>query len=62
MDSEFQVNGYAVEVDGEPGAYGVVFRDCPGCCAMGDTVEEALQNASEALGDWLAATRVPGGN
>jgi predicted RNase H-like HicB family nuclease len=43
---------YVALVDGKPGAYGVVFPDCPGCTAMGHTVEEALQNAVEALADW----------
>ena len=43
---------YVVLIDGKPGAYGVVFPDCPGCTAMGETVEEALVNATEALADW----------
>ena len=43
---------YVVLIDGKPGAYGVVFPDCPGCTAMGETVEEALANATEALADW----------
>ncbi len=55
-DDVVYVDGYAVEVDGEPGAYGVVFPACPGCCAMGDTVDAALGNAAEALRDWLSAT------
>jgi predicted RNase H-like HicB family nuclease len=47
---------YVALVDGKPGAYGVVFPDCPGCTAMGDTVEEALSNAIEALADWAEDT------
>jgi predicted RNase H-like HicB family nuclease len=43
---------YVVLIDGKPGAFGVVFPDCPGCTAMGETVEEALANAIEALADW----------
>ena len=43
---------YVALVDGKPGAYGVVFPDCPGCTSMGETVEEALTNAIEALADW----------
>ena len=50
------VEGRPVLIDGEPGAIGLVFPDCPGCSAMGDTVEEALENAAEALADWLRAT------
>lgn len=34
------------------GAYGVVFPDAPGAAAMGDTIEEALANAAEALAEW----------
>jgi predicted RNase H-like HicB family nuclease len=48
------VTRYVALVDGKPGAFGVVFPDCPGCTAMGRTVEEALANAVEALADWAA--------
>ena len=48
---EFEMR-YVALVDGKPGAYGVAFPDCPGCTAMGGTVEEALINAIEALADW----------
>lgn len=51
---------YIVLIDGEPGAYGVVFPDAPGCTAMGDTIEEALSNAQEALADWIAHSRKEG--
>lgn len=34
-------------------AYGVVFPDCPGCYSAGDTLDEALDNASEALAGWM---------
>lgn len=44
---------YTVLIDGEAGGYGVVFPDLPGCAAMGDTVEEAVANAVEALRDWV---------
>jgi predicted RNase H-like HicB family nuclease len=46
------VSTYVALVDGKPGAFGVVFPDCPGCTAMGRTVEEAVANATEALADW----------
>ena len=44
---------YPALVDGEDGAYGVVFPDIPGVGAMGDTVEEALRNAEYALQDYV---------
>jgi predicted RNase H-like HicB family nuclease len=31
------------------GSYGVTFPDIPGCYAVGDTIEEAMRHASEAL-------------
>ena len=44
---------YPVLVDGEDGAYGVVFPDLPGCVAMGTTIDEALANAEDAVRDWV---------
>ena len=44
---------YPVLIDGEPGGYGVVFPDLPGCVAMGTTMEESLGNAEESLRDWI---------
>ena len=44
---------YPVLVDGDDGAYGVVFPDLPGCVAMGATVDEALINAKDAVRDWV---------
>ncbi len=32
--------------------YGIVFPDLPGIVAMGDTLEEAIANAEEALRDY----------
>ncbi len=40
-------------LDGEAGAYGVAFPDCPGCTAMGADENEAYANAVEALGEWM---------
>lgn len=42
---------YPALIDGEEGAYGVAFPDLPGVVAMGDTLDEALVNAEEALRD-----------
>jgi predicted RNase H-like HicB family nuclease len=50
---ERKVARYIAVVDGEPEAFGVAFPDCPGCTAMGATVEEALASAGEALSEWM---------
>jgi len=51
---------YVALIDGKPGAYGVSFPDLPGCTAMGNTVEEALANAADALADWASDARAAG--
>jgi predicted RNase H-like HicB family nuclease len=43
----------AVVEEGED-AFGVYFPDAPGCTAMGGTQEEALDNATEALAEWMS--------
>ena len=43
---------YPALIDGEPGAFGVVFPDIDGIGAMGETVEEALENAKAVLLDY----------
>ena len=49
----------------EPGtsdsAFGVVVPDLPGCFSAGDTLDEALDNAREAVAVWLEATLDGGG-
>ena len=47
---------YTVLIDGEAGAYGVIFPDLPGCAAMGDTIDETMINAADALRDWVEVT------
>ena len=44
---------YPALMDGREGAYGVVIPDLPGCVAMGYTVENALNNARDAMKDWM---------
>lgn len=36
----------------EDGAYNVEFPDLEGCLTYGDTIEEAIKNAREALSGW----------
>ena len=40
--------------------YGVSFPDLPGCISAGDTMDEALANAAEALAGHLALMREDG--
>ena len=44
---------YPALIDGEKGAYGVVFPDLPGCNGMGSTIEEAIQDAQDAMPVWM---------
>src|ERR1700733_3913634 len=41
----------------EGGGYLAEFPDLPGCIADGETVEEALHEAEDALKAWLAAAK-----
>jgi predicted RNase H-like HicB family nuclease len=41
-------------------SYGVSFPDVPGCISAGDTLEEALDNAAEALSGHLALLTADG--
>jgi predicted RNase H-like HicB family nuclease len=53
--------GYIAPVHKDEGtSYGVSFPDVPGCISAGDTFEEAVANASEALAGHLALMRNDG--
>ena len=43
---------YPALIDGEAGAYGVVFPDLDGWAAMGATIDEAIINAEDVLHDY----------
>ena len=51
---------YPALIDGAKGAYGVSFPDLPGIAAVGDTFDEALLNAEEALRDYVIETEIDG--
>lgn len=51
---------YPALLDGDEGAYGVVFPDIPGVGAMGSTVDEALSNAEDVLRDYAIETERDG--
>ena len=44
-----------IEPGTESTAHGVVVPDLPGCFSAGDTLEEALANAEEAIAAWIDA-------
>jgi predicted RNase H-like HicB family nuclease len=53
--------GYIALVHKDEGtSYGVSFPDVPGCISAGDTFEEAVANAAEALAGHLAVMRADG--
>ena len=43
----------AIEPGTDTEAFGVVIPDLPGCFSAGDTMEEALTNAEEAIAAWM---------
>ncbi len=45
----------AIELGDEAQAFGVVVPDLPGCFPAGDTLDEALNNAEEAVVAWIDA-------
>ena len=51
---------YPALIDGKNGAYGVTFPDLPGVVAMGETVDQALVNAEDALRDYAIETEKDG--
>ena len=42
-----------IQQDGEAGRWSAVFPEIPGCGSAGDTDQEAVANAKEALGLWF---------
>ena len=51
---------YPALLDGESGAYGVVFPDIDGIVAMGATIDEAMVNAEQSLRDYALEARKDG--
>lgn len=45
----------AIETGTDKTAWGVVVPDLPGCFSAGDTIEEALVHAEEAITGWIEA-------
>jgi predicted RNase H-like HicB family nuclease len=56
-----KTTGYIALVHKDKGtSYGVSFPDVPGCISAGDTFEEAIDNASQALAGHLAIMEADG--
>ena len=51
---------YFALIDGIRGAYGAAFPDLPGCTAMGKTLDEVMEAATESLGDWARSVESRG--
>jgi predicted RNase H-like HicB family nuclease len=45
---------YLALVDYADGAYGVAFPDAPGCVVMADSQDEAINEAANALAEWVS--------
>ena len=45
---------YLAIIDAADGVLGAYFPDAPGCVAMGDTEDEVIDNAADALAEWAA--------
>jgi predicted RNase H-like HicB family nuclease len=45
----------AIEIGDEKTTYGVTVPDLPGCFSAGDTLDEAISNAKEAMLLWFDA-------
>lgn len=48
-----------LERDPETGRFSAVFPELPGCASAGDTEEEAIANAREALELWFEPSEIP---
>ena len=46
----------AIEIGNAKTAYGIVVPDLPGCFSAGDTMDEAMKNAEEAIYGWIEVT------
>jgi len=47
-----------IEKDPETGRYSSVFPELPGCASAGDTEDEAIANAQEALELWFEPSEI----
>lgn len=50
-----------IEAGSDERAWGIVVPDLPGCFSAGDSLEEAMANAEEAVASWIDAVLDDGG-
>ncbi len=55
---EFMTLRLVVEYDSETKRWAAFFPELPGCASAGDTEDEAIENAKEALELWFEPTPV----
>ena len=48
-----------IQFDPDARRWSAVFPELPGCATAGDTEEEAIKNAKEALALWFAPSDLP---
>ena len=48
-----------VQLDPDAQRWSAVFPELPGCASAGDTEEDAVRNAKEALALWFAPSDLP---
>lgn len=51
-----------IDYDAEEQAFGAMFPDADDCTAMGDSEDEVIANATDALAEWLSDMRAGGNN
>ena len=56
LEAELVAYPVAIEPGSDTTAWGVVVPDLPGCFSAGDTLEEAMLQAEEAVTAWIEAT------
>lgn len=54
------MKAYLAFINEDRSGFGVVFPDLPGCVSMGDSFEDALQQAGDALALYAEAVRASG--
>ena len=55
--NEYMALPYRLEIveDQEEGGFVVSYPDLPGCITCGDTIEDAMNNAKDAMKSWIEA-------